>query len=344
MKEQNPTVLVVDDVPANLAFLFDYLEQEGFRVLVAQSGANALLQIQHLKPDIILLDVIMPGLDGFETCRLLKGNPETCEIPVIFLTAMDDPVDKVRGFELGGVDYITKPLSEMEVLARLRTHLTIGHLQNRLKRQLEFAQLEVQERNMELSRTNAQLSRLNGSYQSEMAQREQERVEKDKLLNIIEKQVKQWERLSTYLVSEAESPRTSLARALNQQASQNLSLVQHSLDFIFQSLADGGSVDALSAHRAYVLEILASIKSYLDEAAAKKPPVCEDALSTLTPREQEIFHLLVDGKSHAEISEILILNESSVRSYRSRLMKKLEIDSLAGLIKFAIKHNLTELD
>ena len=105
MKEQNPTVLtvlIVDDVPANLALLFDYLEQEGFRVLVAQSGANALLQIQHLKPDIILLDVMMPGLDGFETCRLLKGNAETCEIPIIFLTALDDPVDKVRGFELGG--------------------------------------------------------------------------------------------------------------------------------------------------------------------------------------------------------------------------------------------------
>ena len=239
MKENTPTVLIVDDLPANLALLFDYLEQEGFKVLVAQSGANALLQIQYLKPDIILLDIMMPGLDGFETCRLLKGNAETCEIPIIFLTAMDDPVDKVRGFELGGVDYITKPLSEIEVLARLRTHLTIRNLQNRLKRQLEFARQQVLQRNMQLSRTNAQLSQLNGSYKSQMAQHQQERGEKDKLLNIVEQQAKQWHSLSTYLGSEATGPRTGFARALNQHASQNLSLVQHSLDFIFQSLSEG---------------------------------------------------------------------------------------------------------
>lgn len=102
ISEQKATVLIVDDTPANLALLFDYLEQEGFTVLVAESGVLALEQLSRFKPDIILLDVMMPGLDGFDTCRLLKANQDTCEIPVIFLTTLTDTYDKVRGFEVGG--------------------------------------------------------------------------------------------------------------------------------------------------------------------------------------------------------------------------------------------------
>ena len=228
-------------------------------------------------------------------------------------------------------------------MARLRTHLTIGDLQSRLKRQLEFALSQVRERNAQLSRTNAQLSTLNDSYKSEMAQLRHERLEKDKLFSIISQQAQQWQTLSTYLISEADAPRTSLAKALNEQASQNLSLVLHSLDFIFSALEEGQPIDSLLTHARHALKILEGTKSYL-HSEAHKPPVSKDALSVLTPREQDVFQLLVDGKSHAEISAILLLSEGTVRGYRSRIMKKLDIESLAGLVKFAIKHNLTELD
>ncbi|MCB0209901.1 MAG: hybrid sensor histidine kinase/response regulator [Anaerolineae bacterium] len=120
-----PTILIVDDNPTNLKVLFNYLKQTGFRTLIAKSGLAAIQQVERLPPDLILLDVMMPGIDGFETCRRLKGNALTKDIPIIFITALGDTANKVKGFEAGGVDYITKPFQQEEVLARINTHLTI---------------------------------------------------------------------------------------------------------------------------------------------------------------------------------------------------------------------------
>lgn len=126
------TVLIIDDVPANLDLLFKHLHRSGYRVLVAQDGQTAVRQAEYAQPDIILLDVMMPGIDGFETCRRLKTNEITREIPVIFMTALADTANKVRGFEVGAIDYVTKPFDRQEVLARLETHLTIRNLQKNL--------------------------------------------------------------------------------------------------------------------------------------------------------------------------------------------------------------------
>ena len=102
-------VLVVDDNPTNLSVLVNLLRDVGLRVLVATDGESAIEQITYIKPDLILLDVMMPGIDGFETCQRLKANPETVKIPIIFMTALSETVDKVRGLSLGAVDYVTKP-------------------------------------------------------------------------------------------------------------------------------------------------------------------------------------------------------------------------------------------
>jgi len=135
-KPQN-TVLIVDDIPTNLSVLFQYLRNTGFRVLVAEDGEHALKQIGYIKPDLILLDVMMPGIDGFETCRQLKNNEATKDIPVIFMTALSETVDKVRGFELGAVDYVTKPVQAEEVLARINAHLMLQDLQRGLRQQID---------------------------------------------------------------------------------------------------------------------------------------------------------------------------------------------------------------
>jgi DNA-binding response OmpR family regulator/DNA-binding CsgD family transcriptional regulator len=128
-----PTLLIVDDLPANLGVLVDFLGGAGYRVLVATSGEWALEQLAHVQPDLILLDLAMPGWDGYETCRRLKADDRWREIPVLILTALSDVVDKVRGFEAGAVDFITKPLEPAEVLARVRTHLQIRALQKTLE-------------------------------------------------------------------------------------------------------------------------------------------------------------------------------------------------------------------
>jgi DNA-binding NtrC family response regulator len=131
-QSRQETVIIVDDKPTNLGVLFDCLHSAGFRVLVAQDGASAVEQAEHVRPDIILLDIRMPGLNGYETCRRLKQSANTEQIPVIFMTALSETQDKVRAFAVGGVDYVTKPFQHEEVLARVRTHLGIQRLQRQL--------------------------------------------------------------------------------------------------------------------------------------------------------------------------------------------------------------------
>lgn len=143
----NGIVLIVDDTPTNLEVLQEVLVNAHYEVLVAIDGESAIEQIQYAKPDIILLDVMMPGIDGFETCRRLKENPETSWIPVIFMTALTETPDKVKGFESGGVDYITKPFQHQEVLARVKTQIMLSTLQRNLEVQVRQRTLELQNLN-----------------------------------------------------------------------------------------------------------------------------------------------------------------------------------------------------
>ena len=126
-------LLLVDDNPTNLQVLYQTLETTGCKLLVAKNGETALSIAQKASPDLILLDIMMPGIDGFEVCRRLKADPNTADIPVIFLSALTDTKDKVQGLQLGAVDYISKPFQPDEVIARVDTHLTI----HRLKREVE---------------------------------------------------------------------------------------------------------------------------------------------------------------------------------------------------------------
>lgn len=125
-------VLIVDDNTNNLAVLYRYLDDVGFEVLVSQDGERAIRLARQEQPDVILLDIMLPGIDGFQTCHELKSDPTTSDIPVIFISALTDIEDKVRGFEAGGVDYITKPFNQEEVLARLQAHVTIKRQREQL--------------------------------------------------------------------------------------------------------------------------------------------------------------------------------------------------------------------
>jgi signal transduction histidine kinase len=142
-------ILIVDDNQTNLDVLFELLKNYGFKVLVAQDGESAIEQIEYIHPDLILLDIMMPGIDGLETCRRLKADHATQNIPIIFMSALSDTVDKVKGFQTGAVDYITKPFQHEEVLSRIDTHLTIRRLQKKLE-----------EKNSELANLNQNLERL----------------------------------------------------------------------------------------------------------------------------------------------------------------------------------------
>lgn len=159
MTTQQSLILVVDDHPTNARLLFDMLEASGFRVFLAQSGESALEKLEVITPDLILLDVMMPGIDGFETCRRIKHSKVTQDIPIIFMTALSETTDKVRGFALGAVDYLTKPLQQEEVLARVNVHLRLQKLNRELYSLNQNLEQQVTQRTAELSAAFEQLQR-----------------------------------------------------------------------------------------------------------------------------------------------------------------------------------------
>ncbi|PMB41845.1 hybrid sensor histidine kinase/response regulator [Fischerella thermalis CCMEE 5205] len=153
-------ILIVDDNSTNLAVISEALTNAGFEIAVATNGENAIKQSNYDPPDLILLDVDMPGIDGFETCKRLKDNPLTHQIPIIFMTALNDTSDKVKGLNLGAVDYITKPFQEAEVIARIRLHLKLSSLTKKLEeKNLQLHQLKnaleerVKERTKQLTQS-----------------------------------------------------------------------------------------------------------------------------------------------------------------------------------------------
>lgn len=138
------SILVVDDSPENLRVLSASLTTLGYKIRCVTNGEMALISVKSSPPDLILLDIRMPILDGYEVCRRLKTNPDTKDIPIIFLSALDDVVDKVKAFEMGGVDYVTKPFQAAEIIARIAHQLTIQRLQNQLSRQNQQLQQEIE--------------------------------------------------------------------------------------------------------------------------------------------------------------------------------------------------------
>ncbi|MCP4011210.1 MAG: response regulator [Proteobacteria bacterium] len=157
MNFNSNTILIIDDNSANLGVISDFLEAAGFEILAAHDGGSGLAIAREVRPDLILLDVIMPGIDGFETCRRLKADAGTRAIPVIFMTALTDTANKVSGFEAGGVDYITKPFQLEEVLARVKTHLSLHTLQVQLQQAHDELETRVSARTAELRQANMQL-------------------------------------------------------------------------------------------------------------------------------------------------------------------------------------------
>ncbi len=189
--EHRGHVLLADDQPANLEVLSKLLSEQGYRVRAVTSGARALEASQLLPPECILLDVAMPEMDGFETCRALQAIPELQAVPVIFITAFDDTEHKLRAFQAGGRDYVTKPFQAEEVLARVEAHVRLCRMER-----------ELRENNLRLTQANAQLEQLNAMRA----------------------------RLSAMLVHDLKSPLTVIGTALSGEVEPDPELLAHARD------------------------------------------------------------------------------------------------------------------
>ncbi|MEN6586756.1 MAG: response regulator [Sulfuricella sp.] len=177
MDEKNPAgpgeVLIVEDTPASLQLLSDLLTQAGYAVRQAQDGEMALLSARERPPELVLLDIRMPGIDGYEVCRRLKADPRTCDVPVVFLSAQHETEDKVQGFKLGAVDFVAKPYQPDEVLARVRTHIELRRLQTGLEQRVRERTADYEQSEKKLQASWQQLQELAGFLQTV---REEERT------------------------------------------------------------------------------------------------------------------------------------------------------------------------
>ena len=296
------TVLLVDDTPANLGVLIDVLRTAGYRLLVAEDGARALHQLQHAPADIILLDVMMPGIDGFTTCRRLKADPRWAEIPVIFMTARDEVVDKVEGFAAGAVDYVTKPLQPAEVVARVRTHLRLRELQ-----------LELQEKNAELEDRN---ERLDAAIRLRLAS---ERALADSLDRAV-------------VVASAAGEILFCTKRAAQLLAQHFPLSPG--DRLPPDLRDGRAGAALRVRPLLVRGDSFQIFALEPVRADPKPSDLESL--GLTPREAEVLFWIAEGKTNPEIAVILNTSINTVKRQSQAVFDKLQVENRTGAARLAI--------
>ena len=281
------TVLVVDDTPANLSVLLDLLTGAGFAVLVADSGERALLQIAHRQPDIILLDAMMPGLDGFETCRRLRAEPATRHLPVLFMTALTDMAARLTGFAAGAVDFISKPFEPEEVLARLRVQLEL----QRLRRALEAEVRLRQSAEAQLERSLAQAMLIVNA--------------EDRLVFCADTARKL---LNTYL--DVFDPEAPLPSALLQG----------------QRIARASSPICLRARR-FAEGSGDGLKVLLLREEAPDPSLVLLHSLGLTEREAEVLYWVAQGKTSPEIAIILGAALKTVKKHLQRVYEKLGVET-----------------
>jgi DNA-binding response OmpR family regulator len=284
-------VLLVDDSPDALGFLTDALEQSGFSVLIATSGAAALNIVDRITPDLVLLDAVMPSMDGFETCRRLKANPAVAQIPVIFMTGLSETEHIVHALESGGVDYLTKPINIDELRARIRVHLSNARSAQSARVALDAAgrHLLAVKNDGKIHWSTPQATRLVNAATGS-----------DDGLEIITENVGRWLKAR----DRADGGDSALTISHNGRAALQLTFLG----------AIGGDE--------YLFRLTAANESSDDEILRQHFP--------LTNRESEVLQWIAKGKSNRDIGEILGLSARTVNKHLEQIYIKLGVENRAS--------------
>jgi DNA-binding response OmpR family regulator/DNA-binding CsgD family transcriptional regulator len=304
------TVLVVDDAPANVDVVLRHLTGAGFRVLYAGSGARALKQLEQHVPDIILLDVKMPGMDGIDTCRAIKNRAEWKDVPVIFITGADELCQKLAAFGAGAVDFVTKPILPEEVEARVRTHLRIRELQCELEKKNQALSDEIE-------------LRLDAEKQLEA------KLDQAFLIASHEGGILFSTRQANILLH-AFFPGESVA-ALPEVGFRWLTSADRQKPLVIPASAKGDlQIDRLASSDSRRLALLR-----LEQRNSSWGP---RALCTLglTPREAEVLYWITEGKTNPEISTILDTTLHTIKKHNNKLFAKLGVETRMAAARLAM--------
>jgi DNA-binding response OmpR family regulator len=301
-KESGGVVLVVDDSPDTLRMLTDALEDTGMTVLVALEGKQALAIGEKITPDIILLDALMPSIDGFETCRRIKRDKSLAHVPVIFMTGLSDTENIIKGFEAGGVDYVTKPIVPDELLARIRVHLANARLAH-------SARVAHDASGRHLLATNAS-GRVLWSTPQAAKLLELAFTDFHGEGSMLPPAVQSW------LERRTRTKVTSMADEITLDA--NASALKLRLSYVGQLATD---------------EILLRL---IEGDVANDNLVLEIKLQ-LTPRESEVLMWVARGKSNRDIAEILKLSPRTVNKHLEQIYAKLGVENRASAAALAVR-------
>lgn len=291
-------VLVVDDAPETLSMLIDTLEEAGLTVLVARDGLTAITLAQRVQPNVILLDAMMPEIDGFETCRRLKSGPEPVPAPIIFMTGLSDPAHIVAGLRAGGVDYVTKPVNTDELIARVTVHVANARLVDDTRRALDAVGHPVMAVSPEGTISWASDNALQAAERVDGLIAERKRIVDPSLL--------------AWLTDTADRPVTSVQP--------------------WSSGSGRGTLAITYVGRATSGDILVRLSPDMVSLEER----LQDAFS-LTLREAEVLHWIMQGKSNRDIAEILTLNPGTVNKHLEKILTKLGVENRTAAAVIAMK-------
>lgn len=294
-------VLIVDDIPANLAMLSDALDDSGHIVLVATDGESALERLDHVMPDIILLDAVMPGIGGFETCRRIKCIKGASHIPIVFMTGLTETEHVLNGFEVGGIDYVTKPIQPQEVIARIDTHIRNARLLSQARSAIEAA-------------AHAVIALRPGETPTWHTGKAGTWLEKyfpeAPALPVLPPRLQRW------MDDCMEQERDDMASPL---------IVQHrdsKLTIAFSRAERGGECLLLLA-----------------ETSMTEPPAAQMENYHLTPREADVLVWVAKGKTNRDIGDILGMSPRTVNKHLEHIYVKLGVETRSAAAAFLMSRN-----
>lgn len=350
-KAEKAFILVVDDKPENLKVLMAHLAEMDFNISVALHGEEAIELAREYEPDIILLDVMMPGIDGFETCSRLKKYENTKEIPVIFMTALTETFNKLRGFQVGGVDYITKPFQHEELLARVNSHLTIRHQQRALAQKNAELVKSIEQLRQEINRRKLAENELQiaDTKLSALSQQDLERLgipgiigESQKLARIMEDIhfLQDFEKTSVLILGESGTGKELVARAIHFNSARakksflpvNCSAIPNELvESAFFGHVRGAFTGAVSQRQGY-FELAENGTLFLDEVGELSLPLQAKLLRTL----EDGYITPVGGREQKQVN-VRIIAATNVDIHANIATGNFRRDLYFRLARFTIK-------